>query len=54
MPYTIRDNHPGCPVSKPYAVVKKDDTSKKLGCHETKESAQKQIAALEANENKDN
>lgn len=51
MPYSIRKNHPDCPDSKPYAVVKTDD-GKKMGCHETKKSAQDQIAAIESNESK--
>lgn len=38
-----------CPASKPYAVVKKTDGSV-VACHATLESAQKQVAALYANE----
>ena len=51
MPYKVVKNHPSCPKSKPYAVVKKSD-NKKIGCHPTRESANKQIAAIEANESK--
>ena len=38
-----------CPVSKPWAVIKNAD-GKVVGCHETQESADKQVAALYANE----
>lgn len=38
-----------CPASKPWAVIKNQDKSV-AGCHSTKEAAQKQMAALYANE----
>src|SRR6184192_1463329 len=38
-----------CPTSKPYAVIKETDGSV-VACHATKRSAQKQVAALYANE----
>lgn len=38
-----------CPKSKPYAVIKDSDDSV-AGCHATKAAAQKQLAALYANE----
>jgi HK97 family phage prohead protease len=38
-----------CPASKPWAVIKNAD-GKVVGCHETQESANKQVAALYANE----
>ena len=38
-----------CPASKPYAVIKETDGSV-VACHATKEAAQKQVAALYANE----
>jgi HK97 family phage prohead protease len=38
-----------CPASKPWAVIKNADR-KIVGCHETHESANKQLAALYANE----
>jgi HK97 family phage prohead protease len=38
-----------CPASKPWAVIKNAD-GKVVGCHETSDSANKQIAALYANE----
>lgn len=48
MPWTIhRDNR--CPLSKPFAVVKSAD-GEVVGCHETREKALKQQAALYANE----
>lgn len=37
-----------CPADKPWAVVK-NDTGEKVACHETKESADAQVAALYAN-----
>lgn len=48
MPYDVKKGM-GCPVDKPYAVVKKG-TSEKLGCHATPEAAGKQIAAVERSE----
>jgi HK97 family phage prohead protease len=38
-----------CPASKPWAVIKNSDGTV-VGCHETQESANKQVAALYANE----
>lgn len=38
-----------CPASKPHAVIKDSDGSV-VGCHATKEKANKQLAALNANE----
>jgi hypothetical protein len=38
-----------CPASKPWAVIKDSDSSV-VGCHETKDSANDQLAALYANE----
>jgi transcription termination factor NusB len=49
MPYTIRKNAPGCPESKPYAVVKTSD-GEVMGCHPSSQKAGAQIAAIEANE----
>jgi len=49
MPYKVVKNHPSCPASKPWAVVKKDD-GKKIGCHPSKAAAERQIAAIEAEE----
>jgi hypothetical protein len=49
MPYKIVRNHPSCPKSKPWAVVKAQG-GKKMGCHPTRAAAAQQIAAIEANE----
>lgn len=46
MPYRIAKDA-GCPDSKPFAVV---GPSGKIGCHPTKDSAERQMAALYANE----
>lgn len=49
MPYALRKDV-RCPNGKPYAVVKKSDQSVVPGgCHETREQAEKHLAALEAN-----
>jgi hypothetical protein len=40
-----------CPASKPYAVIK-DDDGDVAGCHETREKAEAQLAALYASETK--
>lgn len=37
-----------CPASKPYAVINKD-SGKVMGCHENKQAAGKQLAALKIN-----
>jgi hypothetical protein len=49
MPYHVQSNHPGCPATKPFGVVK-DDGGAKMGCHATKMDADAQIAALYASE----
>lgn len=46
MPWHVDDNHPDC---SGYAVVKDSDGSV-AGCHETREAANRQMAALYANE----
>jgi HK97 family phage prohead protease len=46
MPWHVTDEHPDCAG---WAVVKDDDNSV-AGCHETKAKANKQLAALYANE----
>lgn len=48
MPYRIGPSDQ-CPADKPHAVMKKAD-GKVMGCHPTEEAAQKQMAALHANE----
>lgn len=49
MPWHVSKGHSSCPVSKPYAVVK-DIDGEVEGCHVTKSAAEKQMAALYANE----
>jgi HK97 family phage prohead protease len=49
VPWHIVSESGKCPASKPYAVIKDSDGSV-AGCHPTKEKAQKQLAALYANE----
>lgn len=49
MPWHIVQDHPECPRARPFAVVKDADDSVS-GCHETRESAEDQMAALYANE----
>ena len=46
MPWHVDDNHPDC---SGYAVVK-DEGGKVEGCHDTREKANRQMAALYANE----
>ena len=46
MPYSITSNHKDCST---FAVVK-DDDGKLMGCHKTRTSAKRQIAALYASE----
>lgn len=48
MPWHVGSSK-SCPVSKPFAVIKNADGSV-AGCHPTKKAAQKQMAALYANE----
>lgn len=48
MPYQVKRTG-DCPDSKPWAVVKESD-GKVMGCHETKEQANAQLAALNAAE----
>lgn len=49
MPYEIVEDHPDCPSTDPWGVVKEDD-GKLMGCHESKAKAQKQISAIYASE----
>lgn len=51
MPYHVVPNSARCPASKPHAVVKTSDSTL-MGCHETIEKANAQIAALNASEPK--
>lgn len=52
MPWKIVSNHPDCPSSKSFAVVKIEG-NKKVGCHSSKALAKRQLAALNASESKD-
>jgi HK97 family phage prohead protease len=49
VPWHVDDNHPDC---SGYAVIKDSDGSM-AGCHKTREEANKQMAALYANESSD-
>jgi hypothetical protein len=49
MPWKIVENHPDCPTSKPYAVVKADDGERE-GCHASRAAAEEQLKALYAND----
>ncbi len=49
MPYHVDSEHEKCPASRPHAVVK-DDDGKVMGCHSSEGKADRQIAALNANE----
>jgi polyhydroxyalkanoate synthesis regulator phasin len=51
MPYKIIRNHSECSRAKSWAVVKQAD-GKLMGCHRSRKAAVKQIAALNAQENK--
>ena len=49
MPWKIEGDYSQCPAAKPWAVLKEGD-DELAGCHETREGAVSQIAALEAGE----
>lgn len=49
MPWHIVENSKECPTTQPFAVVKDDDGSVE-GCHETRQGAEDQMAALYASE----
>lgn len=51
MPYKVVKDTDACPADKPWAVKKKSD-DKLIGCHRSRDSATRQIAAIEANESK--
>lgn len=51
MPYHVGTSAE-CGTSKPYAVVK-DDSGEVMGCHDTKDKADAQIAAIHASEGSD-
>ena len=46
-PWHIEEDHPDCPASRPYGVVKDDDGDLE-GCHPSREAANEQLAALYA------
>lgn len=50
MPYSVVSDHPDC--AEPWAVTKDDDGAL-MGCHETREDAEAQIAAIEIAEAED-
>jgi 2'-5' RNA ligase len=49
MPYHIERGHEACSEAEPYAVLK-DSDGEVMGCHETREEAESQLAALYAAE----
>lgn len=49
MPWHIAEKRAECDTAEPFAVVQ-DDNDKVVGCHATKADAEKQLAALYANE----
>jgi hypothetical protein len=49
MPYHVVAESRQCPMARPYAVVK-DDDGRIMGCHATRDDANKQLAALNAAE----
>lgn len=49
MPYSIVSGHDECPGDSPWAVIK-DADGELMGCHESREDAQDQVAALYASE----
>jgi len=48
MPYSVGTSDE-CPASRPHAVIK-DNDGEVMGCHESEAAAQRQIAAIEADE----
>lgn len=49
MPYSIIENHAGCPGDSPWGVVK-DADNELMGCHSSESDAADQVAALYASE----
>jgi hypothetical protein len=49
MPYQIVQKHSQCHPNNPWAVIKSDDRTV-MGCHPTREQADRQLAALHASE----
>lgn len=52
MPYRVEQDHPDCGADTPWAVVK-EATGELMGCHATEDDANKQMAALYAEEGDD-
>lgn len=52
VPYKVVKDTSTCPTGKPWAVKKQTD-GKVMGCHPTKEKANRQVRAIEANEAKE-
>jgi HK97 family phage prohead protease len=51
MPWRVVPNHPSCPPSKPFGVINKQTGQlERGGCHETRDLANRQLAALYAKE----
>lgn len=48
MPYHVAQTS-RCPISRPWAVIKDDDDTI-MGCHATREAAERQMRAIHANE----
>jgi len=49
MPYSIVENHEGCPDNSRWGVIK-DADGELMGCHETRDQAVEQVAALYASD----
>ena len=49
MPYRVEQDHPDCGADTPWAVVQ-TDTNELMGCHTSEDDANKQLAALNAEE----
>lgn len=52
MPYSIVENHEGCPGDSPWGVIK-DADRELMGCHSSQAAAQEQVSALYASEQDD-
>lgn len=52
MPYTVVENHEGCPSDSPWGVVKNED-DELMGCHGSQSEAEEQVSALYASEDED-
>ena len=52
MPYSVTEDHEGCPADSPWGVIK-DGDGELMGCHASQEAAEDQVAALYASEEDD-